>query len=1045
MYKIERIWGVIFIIILVSGITLNCYAEEKQNINFTESMQQSVESFIEDRMSDGKFPGAAVVIVENDKAVYKKGFGFADVENKKPVTENTLFELGSTSKAFTGLAIQKLNAEGLINLDDPVRKYIPWLKFEYKDSEVDVTIEQFLHQTSGVPFKSIGKIPEASDDNALMNTVKTLVGTELDSKPGTLFSYATINYDVLGLVIQNVTHKPYETYIRENVLKPLGLNGTYLPSESFKKDDMAKGYKIGFLGAREYSAPTYRGNTPAGYFITNINDMEKWIKIQLGTEKIPETYGELVEKSHIPDRTVKPGGDGSSYASGWMVYQDGKGEISHGGYNPNYSSFIVLRPAEKLGVAVLTNLDSDYTASFGQGIMDLIMGKELKTQKSDTYQGMDSTAVAVMCIALPFLLLTLVFILISIVELVKGKRKYVPIGKKSFSGLAAFVIFIGGFGYCLLNIPDILFGGLNWDFLRVWGPGSLVPAVVLLLTSVLVFCFYFAFTSVFRKDEENTFFPLIILSVASGFGNALIIFVINAAIGRNSSEFEKGLFTYFVLGIIVYVYGQRLVRLRLVTLTNDIVYRKRVELINNIIKAPFYRLEALESGTIPAGLNNDTETMSGFANTIITGATSFVTLLSCFAYLGIINIYGLAITFLVFVVAAGLYYMVGRYANKLGEQTRDIQNIFFKFINDLVSGIKELSINRRKHEDFKEDMLRSCDNYRKKRVLGDLAFANVFVIGELLFVIVLGAIAFIFPVLFKDIKNSTLASFVFVFIYMIGPVRSILAAIPDAIRMKISWQRINRLTEQIAAFKMSDGQLSEGYCRDKEIKLVLKDVAYSYQQEGADVFTVGPVNCSFKSGEITFITGGNGSGKSTLVKLITGLYMPMKGEIQINGNEVGGINLGEHYSSVFSDYYLFDKLYGIDIKGKEGIVLEYLKKLQLDKKVEIRDKAFSTTKLSSGQRKRLALMLSYLEDRPIYIFDEWAADQDPEFRRFFYNDLLPELKHKGKCVIAITHDDRYFGLADKVIKMETGKIVKIEDSAKTEALPEGQDLNMALG
>ena len=111
----------------------------------------------------------------------------------------------------------------------------------------------------------------------------------------------------------------------------------------------------------------------------------------------------------------------------------------------------------------------------------------------------------------------------------------------------------------------------------------------------------------------------------------------------------------------------------------------------------------------------------------------------------------------------------------------------------------------------------------------------------------------------------------------------------------------------------------------------------------------------------------------------------------------------------------------VDLDKRAG---EYLHQLELDHVVTVKDGVFSTVKLSRGQRKRLALLTAYLEDRPIYVFDEWAADQDPVFRRIFYLRLLPELKARGKTVVAITHDDRYFGDADRIVKLEEGKVVE---------------------
>ena len=129
----------------------------------------------------------------------------------------------------------------------------------------------------------------------------------------------------------------------------------------------------------------------------------------------------------------------------------------------------------------------------------------------------------------------------------------------------------------------------------------------------------------------------------------------------------------------------------------------------------------------------------------------------------------------------------------------------------------------------------------------------------------------------------------------------------------------------------------------------------------------------------------------------------------------------------------------INEEGKRpdaGLVDSYLSKLALSDKVSVSDSQLSTTKLSQGQRKRLALLLAYLEGRSIIILDEWAADQDPTFRRVFYTKLLPELQAHGKTVIAITHDDHYFHLADTVYRVDAGKISALKQEEKQQPLME---------
>ena len=171
--------------------------------------------------------------------------------------------------------------------------------------------------------------------------------------------------------------------------------------------------------------------------------------------------------------------------------------------------------------------------------------------------------------------------------------------------------------------------------------------------------------------------------------------------------------------------------------------------------------------------------------------------------------------------------------------------------------------------------------------------------------------------------------------------------------------------------------------------------------------------------------GGNGSGKSTLAKLITGLYIPESGVVRINGNIVNDDNrewYRQHFSVVFSDFFLFERLLGITNPNLNVQAQEYLQQLRLERKVRIENDKLSTTQLSQGQRKRLALLTAYLEDRPIYLFDEWAFDQDPTFREIFYRQILPNLKQRNKAVLVISHDDHYFDLADRIIKLDYGTI-----------------------
>ncbi|MCS4472975.1 cyclic peptide export ABC transporter [Clostridium botulinum] len=603
------------------------------------------------------------------------------------------------------------------------------------------------------------------------------------------------------------------------------------------------------------------------------------------------------------------------------------------------------------------------------------------------------------------------------------KQRYFKFnGIKSSLRFIFSFLFMLGLSYCIYLMPQVLYDGVSWKFAFVWLPNSVEMALYSVYVAIWLIYVYLIFTS-FLKRKNKEILVLSLLSVLSGFGNALIIFTINIAMNSNNA-LKFTLLIYFILGIVLYGYGQKIMREKLIDFTNEIVYSKRMKIVNKLLGAHYSKFEQIEKGRIQSTLNNDTETISRFVNILIGGITSAVTLICCFIYLGTINIYALLLSALIIVLIASIYYLVGRYANKLGEDARDLQNVFFKFINDLIGGFKELSLNENRKNEFQKDIEESCDKYKVKRNKSALAFANMFVIGELLFTLAIGSVVFIFPLVLKELDSTSLTSYVFVLLYMTGPVHGILNTIPNAIEVKISLKRINSLIDEISSYNKEEGNTIDKNIRGS-LSLKLQDVEYEYAKTDGESFKVGPINYEFKSGEIVFITGGNGSGKSTLAKLLTGLYSPTKGDISLN-DRISQKLLNQSYSTVFADFYLFDKLYGINYKGKEIEIQRYLEILQLNDKVQIQDGKFSTTKLSTGQKKRLALLVTYLEDRPIYLFDEWSADQDPEFRLFFYDTLLPELKAKGKCVIAVTHDDRYFNLADRVIKMDLGKISNLE-------------------
>ncbi|MGG3526876.1 cyclic peptide export ABC transporter [Bacillus pseudomycoides] len=1017
----RKLWKVLSLILLLflmlSQISIVSAASKDHNDKLKD-----IEQYIKETMEKEKIPGLEVVVIDNGNTILKSGYGYENIKTEKPVTNSTLFEIGSNSKAFTALAILQLEEQGFLSLDDEIIKYIPWLKMYYNHQEVtDLTLRNLLHHTSGIPFKTIGDIPIDDSKKALENTVRNLVGVELNNSPGQSFEYATINYDILGLIIENITGQSYESYIYSNILEPLGLKNTYLNYEHLPTS-IATGYKINFATPSEYNAPIYRGNTPAGYFISNIDDIERWTKINLGLIHSEKISSKTIEMLHNPNRSIPPNIDGSSYALGWNVYQKGSGEVSHGGNNPNYSSYILMRPEEKTAVAVLSNINSDNTEIVARNIFNLLQNDELLPTRSELNKNIDSLSIVIMAICIPLILYITISIINRILGIIRGLVNFKGLNRKNAVYCLVSFIALGIFIYSIYFIPSAFFKELPWSFLDVWFPESFELAIQTLYITGVLFFLSAVFSIFFSKQNEKEYLNLIVLSLISGFGNTFIIFILNESLFMKR-EGISNLFYYFLLGVLLYVIAQLVSRRKLIAITNNLVYEKRMDIISKVLRSSYFKFENIENSKIYSSLNQDTVMVSTFANSLITVITNAITLTFCFIYLGLVNLYGFLLSVFIIFFTVSIYFLLGRKANKLFEETRNLQNVYYTFIQNMLNGFKELFLHNSKRNEFEQDFKEHCDIYREKKVKGDQRYASLFIFGELLFVSVIGFVTFIFPVIFKDFSSLNLNSYVFVFLYMTGPVNVILNSVPNLFRIRISWNRINNLLKDLRETKSehnhdNSSEITGNY------ELILQNVKFNYKNENQNEnFGIGPINLRFYPGEVTFITGGNGSGKSTLAKILSGLYSPQNGEIYIkSNNKKYGIN--QSTSTVFTDFHLFNKLYGV--YPKIEVVNEYLKLLKLEDKVNIKNRKLSTVNLSTGQRKRLALLISLVEERSILIFDEWAAEQDPDFREFFYTEILPMLKKKNHCVIVITHDDGYYHFADKLIKMELGKISNIE-------------------
>jgi putative pyoverdin transport system ATP-binding/permease protein len=515
------------------------------------------------------------------------------------------------------------------------------------------------------------------------------------------------------------------------------------------------------------------------------------------------------------------------------------------------------------------------------------------------------------------------------------------------------------------------------------------------------------------------------IGIIGGVSSVALMIIVNERLKTLSLTIPHIAWGFVGLVVAVLV-SNFLSRVVLVHLSQRTTYDLNMRLCRQVVATPLRRLEEIGMSRILSTLTQDIPAITTALIELPFFLINVTILIVCFAYLGWLSftvLSGLIISLVVGILSFHLLRAKARSALKFAREEAD------KLIGHcraLTEGTKELKLNRQRRKDFFSKVLEpTAANYRHHYVAGRTVYAAVHSWGQVLYFIIIGLILFALPAV-QEINLTTLTAFTITVLYMRAPIGTLMELGPVFGMANIALEKVEELGLSLAATDADEQRVDETRLRKPWERIELFGVTHTYFQEREDRnFICGPINLTLYPGELVFMMGGNGSGKTTFAKLVTGLYVPESGEIRIDGEVVTDRNreyYRERFSAVFSDFYLFTQLLGLDPNDLENRAQAGLNRLQLDHKVEIGGGCFSTTELSQGQRKRLALLIAFLEDRPIYLFDEWAADQDPTFREVFYQELLPELKIRGKTVIVISHDDRYFHVADRLIKMDCGRI-----------------------
>ena len=531
--------------------------------------------------------------------------------------------------------------------------------------------------------------------------------------------------------------------------------------------------------------------------------------------------------------------------------------------------------------------------------------------------------------------------------------------------------------------------------------------------------------------------PLLLFSsltgILSGLSGAALVAVIGKGLSAEATQLNSLALWFFSLAV-VHLLTKSASEISLLRLTQAAICELRISLSRKLLAAPQKRLQALGKPGLLVILTKDVDTFNQSFISLPVAFGNVIIIATCFVYMAWLS-WLLCLLVVLFVVVGVLSFRLAeRGPLRLLERVREQMDTLYQHFRDLIEGSKELQLNRARGHLFIDKVLASeAWEYRSNVIASMKGFSVVVNFGTVLFYVAIGTLLFVVPQWLPQ-PAEIMSTITLTLLYLVRPISELVVSIPVVRSAEVALGNIQKLGHDLvqrdgaAAFSAQPTPtlLSSATIQatGKGWTLELRGLRHHYPSSSDDSqFVLGPLDLSIRQGEILYIVGGNGSGKTTLAMLILGLYRPDEGSILLNGTPVSEDNIDayrQNFSAVFADFHLFEHLLESDQTALGERARHYIDVLGMTHKVKVADGKFSTVNLSTGQRKRLALVSAYLEDRPIYLFDEWAADQDPVFKCVFYTELLPELKSRGKTVIVITHDDAYFNCADRVIKLEDG-------------------------
>ncbi|MEO1518152.1 MAG: cyclic peptide export ABC transporter [Bacteroidota bacterium] len=517
---------------------------------------------------------------------------------------------------------------------------------------------------------------------------------------------------------------------------------------------------------------------------------------------------------------------------------------------------------------------------------------------------------------------------------------------------------------------------------------------------------------------------LILYAVPNTLFSFGILFIINNVISGTEGFLNDYMWMVFV-AVVLYTYLLNIVfQKRLNEYSFSILYRNEKNVFDKILRTPLLTLENLGTQRFYTAVE-DLRVFAFLPETITHTVNSLLMLFLCLGYMFTLSVSAALVIVALIVLLVVIYLIIINTMSKQVATLRQYNEDYYEYVEDVTNGFKELGISSiRRNNLMGKFLVPNRDKAEKLDFKINYIFLSINLISQYGLYLVIGVALFLLPSI-GLLDRGDIISYVVVLLFISGPINNLINMQNIYTRFVVAHQRIKKFLEDFTA----DGKkaLPAPVQVNEFTSLTFSDVQFSYASDTEDdSFALGPLNLDIRQGETLFIVGGNGSGKSTFIKLLTGLYTASGGQIQLNDQlqNASQEELQQLIAAVFTDNHLFSRNYEAYELENNPRYKELLKLMELDGVVKNDTEEAARRTYSKGQSKRMSLIYALLEDRPVLVLDEWAADQDPHFRKYFYEELLPDLKAQGKTIIAVTHDDAYFKHADRIIKFDYGQVIK---------------------